>query len=78
MIDFPEELKSEKVWGVVSTWSVDVLYDDLTYAEAMAFAQEEAKKEGQHTKIVLIVRSIDGPPLPPIKPRKKALNQGPL
>lgn len=68
----PESLKAQKVWGVVTTWSVDVLYDGLTYAAAMAIAAEESKKEGQHCKVVLVVQEMDGPPIPSIKlrPRK--------
>lgn len=68
----PEDLKDQPVWGVVTAWSVDVLYDGLTYAAAKAYADEEAKKEGQHVKVVLVVESMDGPPMAPVKlrPRK--------
>lgn len=67
----PESLQAQKVWGVVSTWSVDVLYDGLTYAEALAFAERESKREGQHCKVVLVVHEMDGPPMPKVKLRPR-------
>lgn len=60
-MEFPEELKAQKVWGVVSTWSVDVFYDELTYDEAMEFARNP--KAGEHHVVVLMVARVDGPPM---------------
>lgn len=69
----PEDLKAMPVWGVVATWSVDVLYDGLTYDEAVAkFHEELGRKDGMHCKLVLVVHQADGPPLPKVqlRPRK--------
>jgi hypothetical protein len=66
----PDDLKAQLVWGVVSTWAVDVYYDLMTYDEAMEFAKGECRKEGQHAVVVLAVASFNGPPLPRAKARE--------
>lgn len=66
-----DRYKDERVWGVVTTWAVDVFYGERTYAEAQAFAAEEGVKEGQHVLVVLVVGEMHGPPMPPAKPRRK-------
>lgn len=54
---------SQKVWGVVSNFAVDVLYDGLTYREACDKAKEEANEPGRDALVVLLVREYPGKPL---------------
>lgn len=45
-------LTNQKVWGVVCNYSCDVLYGDLTYEEAVRFAQQE---RGPYTDAAIIL-----------------------
>ena len=50
-------------WGVVSTFAADSFYENMTYAEAVAKAQEETREAGRDATIVLVISKHDGPPI---------------
>lgn len=50
-------------WGVVSTWAADSFYENLTYTEAVALAEEEIKEPGRDATIVLLISKHSGPPI---------------
>jgi len=56
-------IKRMKVWGVVSRFSVDVLYDNLTYQEAIEKAKSESSEPGQDAVVVLLIKEFNGKPI---------------